>query len=516
MSKQFKLFLVCFLLVGSYTFGQGWYIGVENPSCSGCHASLITAWEGTGHATAQDSVTNPFYGYSCLECHNTGWDLAVANGGADEFVVENPGGTPDYTITDQTKWDLVKNVQCEACHGPIGTAENTVDFGHITPGARITDYTAENCGTCHQDSHHPYLEEWQASGHASGAPAFINRANSNGECMYCHFTQDFIAFVEDPSYNAATFAPEGDAANNMFIDCAACHDPHGNDNPGNLRVPVGTAAVICDVCHTVDTEEVDINATPHHTTSEALSGTANFGFQYPGQTYQNSAHTFVATERCIDCHVFMTPFDGSVTATGHTFEPRVESCAQDGCHGEAYYSQVDTSNADARFDFRGVQTTTDSLITELATLLDAASEADSLTDAFKQANYNLHAVEAEGSHGIHNTKLVQDLLMDAIANFSPTSVEYDDAPVLSYSLDQNYPNPFNPSTKIKFTLTETADVTLTVFDALGKTIEVLVDGNNNAGSYEVTWNASNLASGIYFYKLETANFVETKKMLLMK
>ncbi|MBL1214822.1 MAG: ammonia-forming cytochrome c nitrite reductase subunit c552 [Ignavibacteriae bacterium] len=515
MLTKIKLFLICFILAGSYTFGQGWYIGVYNnninPTCSGCHGSLVTAWEATGHAIAQDSIS--FLSYSCLGCHNTGWDPATVNGGADEFVTENAGSTPDWTITDQTRWDLVKNVQCESCHGPVGSAENTLDMGHI---GSTTDFKSSNCGVCHEGSHHPYMAEWEASGHASGAPAWLTRDFAGGSCAYCHFTQDFVAFLTDENYNGATFVPEGDLANNEFIDCAACHDPHGNDNPGNLRVPVGTAEVICDVCHTVHEDVVDVNDEPHHTTSEALSGAENFGYQYPGQTYQNSPHTFVATERCIDCHVNMIPYDGEIAVTGHTFEPTIESCARAECHGEAYYSAVDTSSAATKFDLYGAQTTTDSLLNVLAGKLADASSADSLTDAFKQARYNLLAVEAEGSHGIHNTKLVQDLLIDAIANFSPTDVEYDDAPVFTYSLDQNYPNPFNPSTKIKFTLTETADVTLTVFDALGKTIDVLVDGNNNAGSYEVTWNAENLASGIYFYKLETKNFVQTKKMLLMK
>lgn len=85
-----------------------------------------------------------------------------------------------------------------------------------------------------------------------------------------------------------------------------------------------------------------------------------------------------------------------------------------------------------------------------------------------------------------------------------------------YRLDQNYPNPFNPSTKISFSLPHSANVSLKVFDMLGREIATLVNGYTNAGSHEVTFNASNLSSGIYFYKLVSGNFTEIKKMMLVK
>jgi hypothetical protein len=85
-----------------------------------------------------------------------------------------------------------------------------------------------------------------------------------------------------------------------------------------------------------------------------------------------------------------------------------------------------------------------------------------------------------------------------------------------FSLDQNYPNPFNPTTKIKFSIPELAFVTLKVFDVVGNEIETLVDQEKPAGSYEVQFSAIDLPSGIYFYQLRAGNFVETKKMILMK
>ncbi|HEX2786992.1 MAG TPA: T9SS type A sorting domain-containing protein [Ignavibacteria bacterium] len=85
-----------------------------------------------------------------------------------------------------------------------------------------------------------------------------------------------------------------------------------------------------------------------------------------------------------------------------------------------------------------------------------------------------------------------------------------------FVLHQNYPNPFNPTTKIKFELPEQSYVTLKIYNLLGQKISILVNQNLNAGNYELEWNAGDLNSGIYFYKLESFDYTETKKMLLVK
>jgi polyhydroxybutyrate depolymerase len=84
-----------------------------------------------------------------------------------------------------------------------------------------------------------------------------------------------------------------------------------------------------------------------------------------------------------------------------------------------------------------------------------------------------------------------------------------------YSLDQNYPNPFNPSTTISYDLPKAANVTLKVYNTLGQLVASLVDEHKEAGSYQVQWNA-NVPSGIYFYRLQAGEFVETKKMILLR
>jgi Secretion system C-terminal sorting domain len=86
----------------------------------------------------------------------------------------------------------------------------------------------------------------------------------------------------------------------------------------------------------------------------------------------------------------------------------------------------------------------------------------------------------------------------------------------SYILYQNYPNPFNPATKIKFDLPKSNHVKLIIYDVLGREITVLVNQKQKAGSYEVDWDATNYPSGVYFYKLVTESYSETKKMVLLK
>ena len=85
-----------------------------------------------------------------------------------------------------------------------------------------------------------------------------------------------------------------------------------------------------------------------------------------------------------------------------------------------------------------------------------------------------------------------------------------------YSLMQNYPNPFNPSTTIRFSIPAASYVTLEVFNALGEKVEVLVSEELSAGTYKYEWNAKDLTSGIYFYRLTSESFTESKKMILLK
>jgi photosystem II stability/assembly factor-like uncharacterized protein len=85
-----------------------------------------------------------------------------------------------------------------------------------------------------------------------------------------------------------------------------------------------------------------------------------------------------------------------------------------------------------------------------------------------------------------------------------------------FLLSQNFPNPFNPNTTIKYSIPNASKVTIKIFDVLGKEIETLVDEEKPIGTYELKWNATKLSSGVYFYQLKAGDFIQTKKMILLK
>jgi hypothetical protein len=98
-----------------------------------------------------------------------------------------------------------------------------------------------------------------------------------------------------------------------------------------------------------------------------------------------------------------------------------------------------------------------------------------------------------------------------------TGIEDQSDRILSrFILEQNYPNPFNPSTTINYSVSSSEFVALKVYDVLGNEVATLVNEEKPVGSYEVNFDARGLSSGIYFYKLQSGNFIETKKMILLK
>jgi hypothetical protein len=97
-----------------------------------------------------------------------------------------------------------------------------------------------------------------------------------------------------------------------------------------------------------------------------------------------------------------------------------------------------------------------------------------------------------------------------------TNIQNEDLNPVTFFLEQNYPNPFNPSTTIKYSIPTSEFVTLKVYDVLGNEVANMVNEEKSAGTYELKFDAVSLVSGIYFYKLKSGNFIETKKMILLK
>ncbi|MFO7767353.1 MAG: cytochrome c3 family protein [bacterium] len=363
----------------------------HNPTCIRCHSEETLNWRQTGHARALHGLyTSDHANASCLPCHTTGWDGNEQIYGADEAWEEASADTMLYA-----------DVQCETCHGPA-SQHNSIDpdATDVLVPADQELWVAETCGVCHEGAHHPYLSEWAQSAHAeadvSGADYGLSVATDE-ECAECHVAQSFAEWVKsgDPGHVV------GDP---VAITCQACHDSHSRENPGQLRLPLGED-VLCGKCH--NTEGAMPGSTVHHATWEVYFG--ELGFEYPGETYTNSAHTTaLGDEACITCHVVREAFNPATGAsTGHTFAPKVRACA--GCHVGA----VD-------FDLYGVQTQTQDLIDQLQAEIDASGPTDETTEAYERAQYVLEVAESEGSLGVHNTDYIQKLLQDAIDDYTPT------------------------------------------------------------------------------------------------
>lgn len=131
-------------------------------------------------------------------------------------------------------------------------------------------------------------------------------------------------------------------------------------------------------------------------------------------------------------------------------------------------------------------------------------------------------LDNEGGFGMNHSFILYDapggfLEFENMFGVFTTSVkQIDDMTPSAFELEQNYPNPFNPSTTIRYNLPQAGFVNLKIYNALGQEVALLVNQEQVSGVYEATFDATNLSSGIYFYRLESAGFVSTKKMMLVK
>jgi hypothetical protein len=107
--------------------------------------------------------------------------------------------------------------------------------------------------------------------------------------------------------------------------------------------------------------------------------------------------------------------------------------------------------------------------------------------------------------------------IDFNGNFDYSEVvTLDEIAPFEFRLEQNYPNPFNPSTTIKYSVPNEQFVTLKVYDILGNEVTTLVNEEKTAGNYKIEFNSEILPSGVYYYTIVTENFVQTKKMIMLK
>lgn len=141
----------------------------------------------------------------------------------------------------------------------------------------------------------------------------------------------------------------------------------------------------------------------------------------------------------------------------------------------------------------------------------ATTKTFTLTAPSTPGSITIYCVGAAGSNPPawnHGTNFTVNVLSGITGNTEET--------VTSYSLSQNFPNPFNPTTTISFGIVKSGFVNISVYDITGKFVTELVNCQLTAGKYKTSWDASSIASGVYYYKIQAGDFVEVKKMSLIK
>lgn len=140
-----------------------------------------------------------------------------------------------------------------------------------------------------------------------------------------------------------------------------------------------------------------------------------------------------------------------------------------------------------------------------------------VNEEFENADYFINPIyEDDDQNGPMEDNPNERRMAIIYENTSSPSVNNNIIIPTEYSLSQNYPNPFNPTTKISYAIPNDGFTKITLFDISGKELTVLINEVKPAGSYNFEFNGSNFASGVYFYRIESGNFVQTRKMFLIK
>ncbi len=251
--------------------------------------------------------------------------------------------------------------------------------------------------------------------------------------------------------------------------------------------------------------------------------TSNFPpFVNVTQTTNNHTGTWAVRGEVIDAMTFPMPpflFTGSPTSPGFPVNQRFNRIS-----GYYQFSPVGGDHFLVLAQMV-IATTSDTTTIGIGTISigDAVSQYESfgfdivyfLPGIPNWANIAITIIDPSGTTTGHigSTMLVDSLGIDIIVGVDDPE---GNLIVKEFMLRQNYPNPFNPLTKINYQIPEFSFVTLKVFDVLGSGIATLVNEEKTIGSYEIEFNAIDLPSGIYFYRLKAGSFVETKKMVLIK
>ncbi len=549
------------------TITSGTYAGVGNfqggtPSYStgqcaiGCHSANVDSWSSSVHAVFfKDAIngTDPrqtHYSGSCISCHTTGYDKNAANGGFDD-VAASAGWTFPTAYVDTNFSHLqsasaqlgqLATIGCENCHGP--GSEHKGDPSKIS--VSLDDKV---CAQCHDaPTHHSIVREYSISGHGMNMVQKEDAGVNNASCAKCHNGTGFYLYASGKTISGAQATQP--------IGCASCHDPHSAANPYQLRkvtadtlmngfkIPDAGSGGLCMNCHksrrTAETytKKWASHYSPHYGTQTDMLYGQNAA-QFGDATITGvSTHTQLEGA-CTACHMSSASGKVAYMLGSHTWKmsgpdssgtitENVGAC--EGCHGPL--GSFDDIKAGDDYDgngkVEGVQTEVKGLLSRLAGLLPKDTTGAVSTDSaaiagnpnFLKGVYDYYYVVNDGSYGVHNAKYTFAVLTKAIGALTGIETVTNKVPQ-KFALEQNYPNPFNPSTTIRFSVPKSGFVKLSVYNSIGQLVKNLVDNHFTPGTYKVVWDGTNLSgsavsSGVYFYKLTSSDFSQSRKMLFMK
>ncbi len=353
------------------------YVGAA--SCLECHEDRHTRWAATIHATAFDTLLVSGDGDNelCYPCHAVGYG--------------QPSGFVDLDTTP-----LLANVQCENCHGP--GSNHVADPNNVHLELRLD---ADLCGACHQschglcgDDHHPQFEQWSESQHKQALNTLWFDPDAEDSCLRCHSADYRLAAADaKPTLFEAQFG----------LDCVTCHDAHGTENAGQLRLPVRH---LCAECHTM--EDAVAGEIPRQAQVEMLHGQGGYELDGDPLVAQPTEHWWNVPRECAACHVSTQDYGGpeQPVDSGHTFMARLRSCTP--CHTEEVATQLLVDMADEINVRTGIidqyYDPNDPLYVDPATL-----SSEDLTK-YIIALFDYQMLEADRSLGAHNAYYARALL----------------------------------------------------------------------------------------------------------
>jgi hypothetical protein len=434
------------------------------------------------------------YTYACYKCHTTGPSQTKTTEFEKYPGIE--GSWAEY------------GVGCEACHGP-GSA-------HISnpTGVKPSKEGYETCNNCHarDRSLTNTRVEWLPATVGGEATGFIR-----------HREQGDMMIASKHHLNGMT--------------CATCHNPHKSVyyKLGGIKT-----TVTCEGCH--PGHEI-----PGHSTSVAtctdchMPNAAKNGDQITKYVSEQSAHFWkILTDPITMFDNLDTVFVpgkkyikiGSDGLSGLTLDYACLQCHsnQDVNWAAQYAANIHSLGIPVELTSLTASTGGNGILLKWTTATETNNKGFEIQRKLGSSKYaTIGSVEGKGtttyttdysfidrpqSTGKYVYRLKQ-IDFDGTYEYSK-SVEIDWTPVEEFALAQNYPNPFNPTTTLKYNIKEKVNVRLSVMNLLGEEVALLVNEDKDAGSYSVIFNAVDMPSGVYYYQIKAGNFVETKKMVLLK